>query len=88
MYQNFKLGNVIEKNDEYKAKIMNGKGLNGILGMIQKNMHKNNTSNMSKISNDAGSFNYPSGFSPVIHQTSFHQSDKRESITPINCYFM
>ncbi|CAI2383698.1 unnamed protein product [Moneuplotes crassus] len=58
--------------DEVKNKIMTGKGLGGILGMIQKNMQK--TKAVTK--NMGGLNNYPPGFSPSRRKSSFVNFDK------------
>ena len=77
MYKNFKLDSVVDNNSDLKSKIMGGKGLTGILGMIQKNVNKNQSPNMSKNNSETGGHGHPSNFNPNRRKSSFY-SDKRK----------
>ena len=79
MYKNFKLDSVVDNNSDLKSKIMGGKGLTGILGMIQKNANKNQSPNMSKNNSETGGHGHPSNFSPNRRKSSFY-SDKRKFV--------
>ena len=53
--------------EDVKSKIMSGKGLGGILGMLQKNMHK--TKAITK--NMVAGRDYPPGFNPSRRKSAF-----------------
>lgn len=57
--------------DEMKNNIMSGKGINGILGMLQKNMLKTNTITKSATSNSE----YPQGFNSSRRHSSISKND-------------
>lgn len=79
MYKNFKLGNAIENNNDLKSKLMTGKGLTGILGMLQKNSQKQGNKNLTvKKANSESTTSLPNGFNPGRRQSSVAFGEKRK----------
>ena len=77
MYKNFKLDSVIDNNSDLKSKIMGGKGLTGILGMIKKNSSKNQSLSASKGNFETGSYGDPSNFNPNRQKSLFYSDNRK-----------